>query len=109
MGNYLFKEDNNDEYNTEYLKDLRIWERQIQENNLKVNKNTNNPPEYMRELNDWVNKIKLENFVRNKDTNNPPNYINNLKLENQNLKKKNNDLIQIFKDLSIEDKHQLFY
>ena len=47
MGNYLFKEDNNYEYNTEYLKDLRVWERQIQENNLKVNKNTNNPPEYM--------------------------------------------------------------
>lgn len=109
MGNYLFKEDDNYEYNTEYLKDLRIWERQIQENNLKVNNDTNNPPGYTKVLNDWVNKIKLENFVRNKNTNNPPDYINNLKQENQDLRKKNNELIKIFKDLSIEDKYPLFY
>lgn len=109
MGNYLFKEDDNDDSNSKYLKNLRKWERNIQENNLKINKNTNNPPGYMSVLNNWVNQIKLENFIKNNNTNNPPDYIKYLKEDNENLKKKNNELIEVFKNLSIKEQYPIFY
>tara|TARA_Y100000389_G_C17367130_1_gene466934 strand:+ start:858 stop:1148 length:291 start_codon:yes stop_codon:yes gene_type:complete len=92
MGNYLFSEEKERQFNDYYLKDLRRWERKIQENNYSKNVNTNNGPDYMKVLDNWVDNIKINNFKRNNNTNNPPNYVNYLKQENILLREKFNEL-----------------
>ena len=92
MGNYFFSDDKERQFNDDYLKDLRRWERKIQENNYRENVNTNNGPDYMKVLDNWVNTIKMDNFKRNNNTNNPPDYVNHLKNENTFLREKFNEM-----------------